>query len=259
MSAPGEQCPEAGATYNTIVIVPPPEQEEQQSGDTGRSVAQSLTDVALVVAPLALGYFAGIAYLDAFLTAFSISIHEVDAPLATIVAHSYNVFTHAAFIWKLLGIGAVIAVLAWIFAQLRQSDAALKTMRWRYFFLISLPIAAFLTFMSIKASADETARIAAHRIWNEANAIVIPRTTLSVFENRLGVAQRLRFSKCLAGAEIKHLISTPQRSYSLCVINSEGFLVIHLSASDRYLPVRRLQPCVAREWRKLPFCTKPER
>ncbi|WP_156884466.1 hypothetical protein [Stappia stellulata] len=207
-----------------------------------------------MIAPLALGYFAGIAYLDAFLSAFSISIHEVDAPLATIVAHSYNVFIHNAFLAKLTLTGVGALGLALGFAWLRKTETIPKDTPFRAFILCVLPVVAFILFISVKASAEETARTTAHRIWHEQGAVTSPRNSFAITDNALSVRQRLRLSTCLQGAVIKHVIAIPERSYALCVIGKEGFLLTHVTASDRYLPIRNMSPCAAANWQETTFC-----
>ena len=221
-----------------------------------RDLARSLLDACLVAVPLALGYFAGIAYLDAYLSAFSISIHEVDAPLATIVAHSYTVFTHAGFLWKLALVLLVLfggAVVVW---QVRQRQLVSSGFPMHFLVAGAVLVASLTVFIAIKTSAEETARTAAQRVWHEANAIVIPRSSLALLENRLSVQQRLRLSRCLDQATIKHVLATPERSFALCVIAKEGFLLSHVVASDRYLPIRRLNPCADDAWHDMPFCNR---
>ncbi|WP_425087147.1 hypothetical protein [Stappia sp.] len=222
--------------------------------DPQRQIADVLLDSAIVIAPLALGYFAGIAYLDAFLSAFSISIHEIEAPLATIVAHSYNVFTHSAFLAKLILIGAGVVAICIAFLTLRRNETIPKTTRLRTILAIALPAAAFLTFLGIKSSAEETARNNSHRIWHEQGSISIPRSSLKAVDNRLGVRQGLRLESCLSTTIVKHVIATPRRSYSICVIGNEGFLLTHDTNNDRYLPIRFISPCSATTWRRSEFC-----
>ncbi|WP_349360982.1 hypothetical protein [Stappia sp.] len=223
--------------------------------DTGRRLTGALLETALIVTPLALGYFAGIAYLDEFLAAFSISIHEVDAPVATVVAHSFNVFTHKAFLAKLVLLASAVGLLALAVQVLRGSGGLPGNTSLRPLFLVALPAAVFIAFVNIKASAAETARVAAQRIWAEGTAVVVPRRSLDLHDKRLGVRQRLRLTACLRGRQIKHVIATPSRSYALCVIDREGFLLAHMAERDVYLPVRHLAPCGAPGWRTIPFCT----
>jgi len=225
------------------------------TGDTGQRLTGALLETALVITPLAFGYFAGIAYLDEFLAAFSISIHEVDAPVATIVAHSFNVFTHKAFLAKLVLLASAIVALALAVRALRGSAAMTAGTSLRPVLLVALPAAIFVAFVNIKTSAADTARVAAQRIWTEGTAVVIPRRSLDLHDKRLGVRQRLRLTACLRGRQIKHVIATPSKSYALCVIDREGFLLTHLAERDTYLPVRHLAPCGAPGWRTLAFCT----
>lgn len=248
---------EFGTINNTLWFSGYSGQEERKpppDAPRERDFVRSLLDASLVAVPLALGYFAGIAYLDAYLSAFSISIHEVDAPLATIVAHSYTVFTHVDFLWKL----------ALVLLGLFGGAIALRKVQRRQFLSESFPsnflvagallLASLIVFMAIKSSAEGTARTAAQRVWHEANAIVIPRRSLALHESRLSVQQRLRLTRCLDQAAIKHVLATPERSFALCVIAKEGFLLSHAVASDRYLPIRRLSPCMDGAWRDMPFC-----
>jgi hypothetical protein len=225
--------------------------------DPQRQITNVLLDSTIAIAPLALvplGYFAGFTYLDAFLSAFSISIHEVDAPLATIVAHSYNVFTHQAFLAKLILtiIGALGLTLC--FAWLRNNGKIPKDTPFRVFILCVALVAAFILFKSVKASAEETARITAHSIWHERGAVTSTRNSFAITDNALSVRQRLRLSNCLASAVIKHVIAISERSYALCVIGKEGFLLTHVTASDRYLPIRNVSPCAAANWQETAFC-----
>lgn len=221
-----------------------------------RDLARSLLDACLVAVPLALGYFAGIAYLDAYLSAFSISIHEVDTPLATIVAHSYTVFTHPGFLWKLALILLALFGGALVLWQVRQRQLVSTSFPMHFLVVGAVLLASLAVFIAIKTSAEETARTAAQRVWHEANAIVIPRSSLALHESRLSVQQRLRLSRCLDQATIKHVLATPERSFALCVIAKEGFLLSHVVTSDRYLPIRRLSPCTDSAWRDKPFCNR---
>ncbi|WP_067215768.1 hypothetical protein [Stappia indica] len=246
---------EFGTTNNLLWLSGSPSERDVTPGSPkDRDLARSLLDACLVAVPLALGYFAGIAYLDAYLSAFSISIHEVNAPLATIVAHSYTVFTHAGFLWWLALILLVLFGGAIVLWQVRQRQLVSSSFPMHFLVAGAILIASLSVFIAIKTSAEETARTAAQLVWHEANAIVIPRSSLALHESRLSVQQRLRLTRCLDQATIKHVLATPERSFALCVIAKEGFLLSHAVASDRYLPIRRLSPCTDGAWRDMPFC-----
>ncbi len=246
---------EFGTTNNTVWVSGPPTEPEAASvPPKDRDFARALLDASLVAVPLALGYFAGIAYLDAYLSAFSISIHEVDAPLATIVAHSYTVFTHAAFLWKTSLVLLALFFGAVVLWQAKHRKLVATDFPAQPLAFGALLVAGLLIFIAIKASAEETARTAAHRVWNDANAIVIPRKSLSLHDNRLGSQQWVRLEKCLKSARIKHVTATSERSYAICVIDQEGFLITHLASNDGYLPLRHLRPCASDSWKRKSFC-----
>lgn len=265
----GHQDPQDGAAARPAAEARPAEDPAAPVGEApggktkddvppgGEAVGGALSQLAnavLVAAPLALGYFAGIAYLDAYLSAFSISIHEFEAPLATIVAHSFIVFSEPGFLALLALTGALAGMAVYGAVLLRRYGRLPPTSRATRLAAFVVPLSLFAVFVGIKSTAEAAARTAAHRIWHQGTAIVIPRQSLKAEDNRLGVRQGLRLDACLKEAAIKHVIATPTRSYALCVIGREGFLLVHLAEEDRYLPLRLLSPCANRDWARLPLC-----
>lgn len=205
-------------------------------------ILEKLLEIVAASIPIALGYFAGIIYLSAYLSNFSISIHEVDLPIPVVLSYSFNVFSHYLF---LLGFGFVVLVTVALSTTTSGKALCLKISPFISPWAVKAALIATLSVVTLEFVyfvANCSATEQSDKIWQDEAASVLFRHPLSEHDFVMGPRMSLMFNDCKAQSLFKHIMSTQKFTYALCPIkNDEGILFAQSTDGNSFLALRGLK------------------
>ncbi|WP_027230247.1 hypothetical protein [Phyllobacterium sp. UNC302MFCol5.2] len=194
---------------------------------------EKILEVIAATAPLVLAYFAGIAYLSAYLAKFSISVHEVDLPIPIVLSYSFNVFSNPVFLLASIGL-AIVALLA-------LSDAKLKSVvATRSGLAVIMIIGVFVAGLLINKIAQVAADQRSEKVLSGDTAWVSFKAPFSKYEFEMSASTALRFERCRTG--LLHILTTDKYTYAVCrATPTEGLLLVQSNDGTGFLPLREFK------------------
>lgn len=206
-------------------------------------LAEKLSEVVLIIIPLSIGYFGGIIYLSAYLSSYSINIHEVDLSVQLVLTYSYKVFYSLPFV-----LVVVVLLVAYFAIQIKfakkQREWLIKVFESTLNLTIAALVSCFLIFLLIYHCAQWSADRAAELLWKGDTARVFFNQLPESWELSLGVRQRMTYENCVARNDFRHIISTATVTYALCVVGdggTEGLVIGQRHEDGRLLPIRDIR------------------
>ncbi|MGO8024482.1 hypothetical protein [Rhizobium leguminosarum] len=206
-------------------------------------VVEKLSEAFLLIIPLSLGYFSGVIYLSEYLKAFSINIHEIDVGLQLAITYAFPVFYNIRF-----GLVLIATVLAVTFlygpwqASIKFNEELGKVLAIRANVVIVTLVGCFAAFAVINICAQAAAREVSSQIWKGQASRVWFNSLPSTWDVSLGVRQALIYRKCVDRSAFYDIISTPNVTYGLCVLeDGEGLVIGQRHEDGRILPMRSVR------------------
>ncbi|GAB2187422.1 hypothetical protein [Roseibium sp. LAB1] len=196
-----------------------------------KNASDYVLETAIALAPIALGYFSGISYLDSLLSNFGLSIYEFDVSIANIAAHSFNIITNYFFIIPLLCIFFSILLISILLSlNGKNHKNQNRTVTTTFSFLIFL-----LLIFAIRVAAEDAASKKTEKLWNgdTTKSFLLKEFSADLFN--LGKRQKLRLQSCIQQRNIISLFSTKERVYSACINGNEGFVFTLDTVNRKYV------------------------
>ncbi|QND51832.1 hypothetical protein HB779_07900 [Phyllobacterium sp. 628] len=204
--------------------------------------SEKFIDIIAATFPIAFVYLTGIIYLSAYLSSFSISIHEVDLPIPVVLAYSFNVFSHCLF---LMGFGLAILIAVGLFATKRGRFVCLKASPYISNWVLKASLIATFSVLMLEFIyfvANQSATEQSDKIWKDKAATVFFRQPFSAHDFVMGERTSQMFNECKKQHLYKHIMSTQKFTYALCPVkDDEGILFAQSIDGNNFLPLRGLK------------------
>ncbi|MGO7156587.1 hypothetical protein [Rhizobium leguminosarum] len=206
-------------------------------------VVEKLSEAFLLVIPLSIGYFSGVIYLSEYLKSFSISIHEIDVGLQLALIYSFPVFYNIRFGLVLILLVLMVTFIYGPWEASKKTKAELKKeLAARPKVIVILLVGCFAAFAVIDICAQTAAREVSSQIWKGQASRVWFNALPSTWDLSLGVRQAAIYRQCVDRSAFYEIISTPDVTYGLCVLEGgEGLVIGQRHVDGRILPVRSVQ------------------
>ena len=205
-------------------------------------LAEKLSEVVLIIIPLSIGYFGGIIYLSAYLSSYSVNIHEVDLSVQLVLTYSYEVFYSVPFVSVVFALVAAYTILQTKWAK-KPREWVVKKFEPKLNLTIAALVSCFLVFLLIYHCAQWSAERATKELWKGDTARVFFNQLPESWELSLGVRQRMTYENCVARNDFRHIISTASVTYALCIVGdgTEGLVIGQRHEDGRLLPIRDIR------------------